>query len=71
MGEDRVVLGGLDDRAGVLVDGSLEDIEQQVHKILRENGTQRFILGADCTLPTDISLERIAKAVEATGTYQD
>ena len=71
LGEDRVVLGGLDDRAGVLVDGSLEDIEQQVHKILRENGTQRFILGADCTLPTDISLERIAKAVEATGTYQD
>lgn len=71
LGEDRVVLGGLDDRAGVLVDGTLEDIEQQVHKILRENGTYRFILGADCTLPTEIRLERIAKAVAATGTYQE
>lgn len=69
-GRDRVILGGLDDRAGVLVDGSLEDIEKQVHDILRENGTENFLLGADCTLPTEISLERIAKAVYSTGTYQ-
>lgn len=70
LGEDRVLLGGLDDRAGVLVDGTPEEIEQAVHKVLDEAGTVRMILGADCTLPTDISPDRIAAAARATQTYR-
>lgn len=69
-GPGHVLLGGLDDRAGVLVDGTPGQIEQAVHCVLNEAGTKNFILGADCTLPTDIDPARIAKAVEATRTYQ-
>lgn len=70
-GDDRVILGGLDDRAGVLVDGTVTDIEEAVHRILDENGTDKFILGADCTLPTEIDLGRIACAVHSTETYKN
>ncbi|MFW5714413.1 MAG: uroporphyrinogen decarboxylase family protein [Brevefilum sp.] len=65
---DRTLLGGMDTR-GVIVDGSLEEIEARVHTILDEFGTQRLILGADCTLPTGIDIERIHAAVKATATY--
>lgn len=69
-GNDRVILGGLDDRAGVLLEGTPKQIESAVHKVLDEAGTSRMILGADCTLPTDISLERIGVAARATSTYR-
>lgn len=68
-GPEYALLGGLDDRAGVLVDGTGADIEQAVHHVLDEVGTKSFLLGADCTLPTDIALERIAGAVHAVETY--
>ena len=69
-GPGHVLLGGLDDRAGVLVSGTAKQIEEAVHAVLDEVGTKNFILGADCTLPTDIAPERIAQAVAATGTYR-
>ena len=62
---DRVILGGLDDRAGVLVDGSEEQIRDAVHQLLHTMEGRRFLLGADCTLPTEISYSRIRTAVEA------
>lgn len=67
---DKVILGGLDDRAGVLVDGAREEIEAAVHSLIRKMEGRRFILGSDCTLPTDISCDRIKTAVEACGTYR-
>lgn len=70
LGEDRVLLGGMDNRTGVLVDGTPEEIERVVHKVLDEVGTENVILGADCTLPTNISLSRIAAAAHATQTYR-
>ncbi len=63
--DDRAILGGLDDRSGVLVDGSEEQIREAVHQLLREMEGRRFILGADCTLPTEIDYGRIRTAVEA------
>lgn len=63
---DQVLLGGLDDRAGVLVDGTDEEICRAVKSILHRMEGRRFILGADCTLPTEISYQRIRTAVEAT-----
>lgn len=66
-GVDRTLLGGLDDRAGVLVDGTAEEIREAVHRVLEENGTKNLILGADCTLPTDVELWRIREAVRAAG----
>ena len=62
---DRAILGGLDDRAGVLVSGTEEEIRKEVHKIINEMGTTKFLLGADCTLPTEIEFSRIRAAVQA------
>src|SRR5690606_38411844 len=62
---NSTILGGLDDRSGVLVSGTDEEIEQAVFAILDQVGSHKLFLGADCTLPTDIAYERIHVAVEA------
>lgn len=61
----HTLLGGLDDRSGVLVEGSDAEIAAEVGGIVAAAGRNRFILGADCTLPTEISPRRIRTAVEA------
>lgn len=66
---DKIQMGGLDDRSGVLVDGSASEIKAAVHAILDEAGDGSFILGADCTLPTEIDLARIRVAVDAVNSY--
>lgn len=56
----RCVLGGFDNRkGGVLYSGSREEVEQEVEKILASAGKTGIILGADCTLPSDIPAERL------------
>ena len=47
----------------------MEEIHQAVYRVLDEMGTHKFLLGADCTLPTEISMERIRAAVDATKEY--
>ena len=59
------VLGGLENRSGIIVDGSLEDIREEVHRLRREMKGKKFILGADCTLGSDLPVERIRTATEA------
>lgn len=66
---DKVILGGLDDRAGVLVDGTDKEIEAAVFSILDRMGTTNFILGADCTLPTEIDYAKIRAAIQAAESY--
>ena len=61
----RTVLGGLANRSGVLVDGTEAEIAAAVREIIDGFGPQGLILGADCTLPTEIPTERIAAAVHA------
>ncbi len=60
----RPVIGGLDDR-GVIVSGPAESIQAAVHEVIAQTGTTGFMLGADCTLPTDIDLDHIRAAVQA------
>ncbi|MDD3193574.1 MAG: uroporphyrinogen decarboxylase family protein [Oscillospiraceae bacterium] len=62
---DKVILGGLDDRAGVLIDGDETQIKAAVQQVLHTMEGRRFILGADCTLPTEIAYSRIHTAVVA------
>lgn len=62
---DKVIQGGLDDRSGVLVDGDKSEIVDFVEELKASVDLDRFILGADCTLPTEINYERIRTAVEA------
>ncbi len=66
---NMAILGGLDDRAGVLVDGTAQEIEKEVYGILDRMGTRKFLLGADCTLPTEIPYANIRAAVEAAQKY--
>ncbi len=66
----RPILGGFDDRGGVLVEGNKEEIEREVHLLVKTYGPRNFILGADCTLPTEISYERIRWAVDALKTVE-
>jgi uroporphyrinogen decarboxylase len=59
------LLGGLDDRAGVIVSGSASDISDAVRSLIMSVGKKGFILGADCTLPTEIPFANIRAAVSA------
>lgn len=62
------ILGGLDNR-GVLVSGSPEEIQFAVHEIIRTVGPRNLIIGADCTLPTEINVENIRLAIDAAAAY--
>ncbi len=58
----KTLLGGFDDRSGVLVDGSREEIEKKAISIIEEAGRENLIVGADCTLPDNVDLWRIKAA---------
>lgn len=55
----QTLLGGFDDRSGVLVSGTAEEIERETDRIVAEAGRLRFIVGADCTLPGNVETWRI------------
>ena len=57
---DKTYLGGFDDRSGVLVDGSQSEIKEKLAEIQATFGSHKYIIGADCTLPTEIAFEKIA-----------
>lgn len=57
---NRAVIGGFaNTEEGVLYKGSKEQIEAETERILKGAGTQGIILGADCTVPSDIPLEHL------------
>lgn len=57
---NRVVIGGFDNTAnGILYRGSKEEIEKVTEQLLKEASTTGIILGADCTVPSDIDLKHL------------
>ena len=61
------VLGGYDNNPGTLIDtGSKEEVQKYAGDLIRENGYQGFILGADCSIPNDIDDERVRWISDAT-----
>ena len=60
---DSIVLGGFPDRHGVLVSGTEEEIFQHTKEVLEEMKERPFIIGSDCTLPTEIKYSRIKSVV--------
>jgi uroporphyrinogen decarboxylase len=56
-------MGGLD-RHGIIASGNRQEIEKAVQKALEEAPIP-FVLGADCTLPSDIKWENIRIAIDA------
>lgn len=61
MFEGCAIMGGLPNRSGVMTDGTIEELEQETERVVHSFGKTGFILGADCTLPTEIPYERIHK----------
>ena len=61
---NSVMLGGFQDRSGVLVDGTPDQIRAQTAAVLDEMKDNPFIVGSDCTLPTNIDLKRIRLVVD-------
>lgn len=59
------IMGGLANRSGVLVEGTIEELQAAVREIVHGYGKKGFILGADCTLPTEIDYARIRAVAEA------
>lgn len=60
------ILGGLDHtREGIVYRGTEEEIRTAVKKVIEENGTEKFLLGADCTMPGDIDWKRLRMVAEA------
>lgn len=61
----KTLLGGFDDRSGVLVDGPTDAIAQKTAEIVAEAGKKRLIIGADCTLPEDIEIAHLRAVMDA------
>jgi uroporphyrinogen decarboxylase len=64
----RPYMGGLD-RHGTIVTGSPDEIEAVVQEVL-QGAPDRFILGADCTLPSDVDWDNIKAAIAAAHAYR-
>ena len=63
---DRPVMGGFDNSTtGILYRGTKEQMQTEVKRLIDEAGHRGIILGADCTVPRDISYERLNWAIEA------
>jgi uroporphyrinogen decarboxylase len=58
----RPFMGGLE-RKGVIATGSLDDIRQAADVVLAE-APERFILAADCTVPSDTPWEHLKTAID-------
>lgn len=59
---DRAVMGGIPNH-GVIVEGTKEQVQEQVRAALSMD-TRGVMLGADCTIPKNVSTERLRWAVD-------
>lgn len=62
----RPAWGGFDNRScGLLYNGSEEEIKAETRRLIALGGKRGYMLGPDCSLPSDISPERIRWVMEA------
>jgi uroporphyrinogen decarboxylase len=59
---NRPFLGGMD-RHGLIVNGSADDIRREVKRVI-EKAPPLFVLGADCTVPSDLPLGNLKAAID-------
>ena len=65
----KVILGGLSNHHGPLINGGYKELEHQVHHLIKLHGSEKFIIGSDCTLPSSTPYERINWVSKATATF--
>ena len=64
--EGKAVIGGFGNTVNdLLYKGTKEEIQAEAKKLIAEAGRTGVILGADCTVPRDISLDRLEWVREA------
>ena len=64
--KDKAVIGGFDNTIdGVLYKGTKEKVQAETRRLLQNAGRKGIILGADCTVPPDIDIERLEWVREA------
>lgn len=64
--DHKTVLGGfVNTKEGLLYKGNKEAIQAEVHRLIKEAGDEGIIIGADCTIPSDIDPQRILWVKEA------
>ncbi len=64
----RPFMGGMD-RKGIIATGSPEEIRQAAEGVLVE-APERFILAADCTVPSDTPWEQLKSAIDTAHQYR-
>lgn len=58
---NKCIIGGFDNNPGTLIDrGSEEELRAYTRKLLEENGTLGYIMGADCSVPNDMNDAQLA-----------
>lgn len=63
---NRPAWGGFDNRTcGLVYTSTKEQIKAETKRLIRQGGHKGFMLGPDCSLPTDIDIERIRWIMEA------
>ena len=65
---ERPFMGGLD-RHGIIVSGTETQIQEEVQSIIQDS-PRKFILAADCTLPSDTDWKNIQIAIETAHQFQ-
>jgi uroporphyrinogen decarboxylase len=63
----RPAMGGMP-KKGVMYTGSPEEIEKEVQRVLKD-APKQFILGSECTIPSDIDLKKVQKAIAVAHNY--
>ena len=61
-------MGGID-RKGTIVSGSKDEIKRVVKEVLN-TAPEKFILGADCTIPSEINWDNIRTAISTAHEYK-
>jgi len=65
---DMPFMGGLD-RLGTIATGTKEEVRKTVEGVLKD-APERFILGADCTIPSDVDWDNIKTAISTAHGYK-
>ena len=64
----RPYMGGMN-RKGVLATGSREQVAEAAETVLRE-APERFMLGADCTVPSETPWDNLKTAIEVAHSHK-
>lgn len=62
---DKIIMGGFDNRQGILFTGTEEELAAEMERMADVVGRRRILIGADCTIPASMPSAQIRRAVEA------